>query len=503
MDQTKIQSGLDIEAYPKAGTDNPHVEVYVYDLDSKETVKLDVRGGRPFQEDVVGYYVYRMEWTPDGSEFTFNRTNRRQNIMEFTACDPLAGSCRVVVREEWLPSWVANHPYKRFLADGKRFIWGSERTGFENLHLYDLSGEHIATLTDHDFEVSRVVRVDEERDLLWYMAHDGDNHMKQQLHRVGLDGSGHHRLTDPAFHHSVNLSPDGKHFVDIAQTHDQPPTSSLLDEEGKVVATLAESDLTKFEEMGFHRTELFTFTSADGRTELHGMLQKPSNFDPSRKYPVLVSVYGGPSTDGARESFSTPDPLTEYGFLVVRLNGRNGSGRGKRVLDAIYEKLGVVEIDDMAAGIKSLRDRPYFDENRVGIFGTSYGGYAAAMAIVRYPDVFHAASASSPVTDWRHYDTIYTERYMWTPQGNKEGYDAGSVMTYADRLKGDLMIFYGTADNNVHPNNSMQLIDALQKAGKSFEVQVGPDHGHAAINRARMMEFFIESLVLRRGRTAS
>ncbi|MFT4606048.1 MAG: dipeptidyl-peptidase-4, partial [Rhodothermales bacterium] len=187
---------------------------------------------------------------------------------------------------------------------------------------------------------------------------------------------------------------------------------------------------------------------------------------------------------------------TEYGFLVASLDSRSAGGRGKRFLDAIYEKLGVVEIDDQAAGVKALRERPYVDGSRVGIYGSSYGGYASAMALMRYPDVFQAASASSSVTDWRHYDTIYTERYMWKPQENTTGYDEGSVMTYVDNLEGSLMIYYGTADNNVHPSNSMQLIKALQEAGKSFEVQVGPDRGHSGINRERMMEFFIQNLVM-------
>jgi dipeptidyl-peptidase-4 len=226
------------------------------------------------------------------------------------------------------------------------------------------------------------------------------------------------------------------------------------------------------------------------------MLHKPANFDPNRKYPVLVSVYGGPATNGARETFTTTSPVTAYDFLVVTLDSRSAAGRGKRFLDAIYQKLGTVEIDDQAAGVKSLCTRTYVDCSRVGIYGTSYGGYAAAMAILRHPDVFHAASASSPVTDWRHYDTIYTERYMWTPQGNPTGYDEGSAMKYVDRMRGRLMIYYGTADNNVHPNNSMQLIQALQKAGKSFEVQVGPDKGHSGIGMDRMLEFFIENLVL-------
>jgi dipeptidyl-peptidase 4 len=259
------------------------------------------------------------------------------------------------------------------------------------------------------------------------------------------------------------------------------------------VSEIAKSDITNYRQQP---VEMFTFTAADGVTMLHGMLHKPANFDPNRKYPVLVSVYGGPATNGARETFTTASPLTAYDFLVVTLDSRSAAGRGKRFLDAIYEKLGTVEIDDQAAGVKSLCVRTYVDCSRVGIYGTSYGGYASALAILRHPDVFQAASASSPVTDWRHYDTIYTERYMWTPQGNAAGYDEGSAMKYVDRLRGRLMIYYGTADNNVHPNNSMQLIQALQKAGKSFEVQVGPDRGHTAISMDRMMEFFIENLVL-------
>ena len=193
-----------------------------------------------------------------------------------------------------------------------------------------------------------------------------------------------------------------------------------------------------------------------------------------------------------------PSAMTEYGFLVATLDSRSAAGRGKKFLDAIYLKLGVTEIDDQAAGVKSLYSRPYLDQKRVGIHGTSYGGYASILCLLRHPDVFQAACGSSSVTDYRHYDTIYTERYLYTPQENKKGYDEGSAMTYAKDLKGRLMIYYGTADDNVHPNNSMQLIQALQRAGKSFEVQVGPDQGHTAVNQNRMMEFFIENLVMRK-----
>ncbi len=265
------------------------------------------------------------------------------------------------------------------------------------------------------------------------------------------------------------------------------------------MAELADSDLTRFEELGLEKVEMFTFTGADGATQLHGMLHKPSNFDPSKGYPVLVSVYAGPATNGARETFTLPNALTEFGFLVVTMDSRSAAGRGKRFLDAIYLKLSTGEIDDQAAGVRALWDRPYVEPGLAGIFGTSYGGTASLMAILRHPDVFKAASASSAVTDWRNYDTIYTERYMWIPQENREGYDAGSAMLYADRLQGDLMLYWGTADNNVHPSNTLQMVAALQEAGKHFQLQVGPDRGHTGLNRERMMEFFIESLVLEGG----
>lgn len=499
LDQTKLQSKMDIEAYPKAGVNNPIADVYVYDLESRKTVKFDVRNNQAFENSTIGHYVYNIAWSPDGTELLCNRTNRRQNIMEFSACNPETGKCRVIIREEWLPSWTENSPAMQYLKDNNRFIWMSERNGFKNFHLYDLSGKLLATLTNHQFEVANIVRVDEEAGLMYYLARSGDNHMKLQLHRVGLDGKGDRRLTDPAFHHTVDIAPDGKHFIDVVQTHNMPPSTRLVDANGQVIETLATSDLSKFDQLGLKKLEMFTFKAADGQTTLYGLIHFPSNFDPAKKYPVLVAVYGGPASASnvARETFSTASALTEYGFLVVNVDSRAAPGRGKRVLDSIYMKLGVTEMDDMAAGVKSLWTRPYVDKNRVGIYGTSYGGYSSALCLLRHPDVFQAASASSAVTSWHHYDTIYTERYMWIPQENKEGYEAGNAMNFADKLQGRLMIYYGTADNNVHPNNAMQLIQALQKANKSFEVQVGPDAGHSGLRPDRMMEFFIENLVMK------
>jgi dipeptidyl-peptidase-4 len=519
LDQTKLYSRVDTEAYPKAGRPNPVVDLFVYDPVAKKSVKVDVRDGKPFDNAVVGHYVYRIAWSPDGTELLLNRTNRRQNILEVVAANPATGACRVIIHEEWPTGWIENSPGMTFLKDGKRFIWESERNGWKNFYLYDLSGKLINPITAHTtFEAGSLVKVDEDARVIFYTARDGDNHLKMQLHRVGLDGKGDVRLTDPAFTHSVGscmarpggarggpggagagscgISPDNKHFVDVYQTHNTPPATRLVDSAGKVVAELAASDLTKFNQLGLKKAERFTYKAADGKTTLYGMIRFPSNFDPTKKYPALASVYGGPASAATSETFVQPNPLTEYGFLVLSLDSRAAPGMGKRTLDSIYLKLGQVEMDDMAEGVKALWSRPYFDKERVGIYGTSYGGYSSLMCVLRHPEAFRVASASSAVTAWYHYDSIYTERYMWIPEENKEGYEAGNAMTYADKLNGRLLIYYGTADNNVHPTNSMQLITALRRAGKSFEVQVGPDAGHSGVGIDRMMEFFIENLVI-------
>jgi dipeptidyl-peptidase-4 len=525
LNQTKLQSTIDVEAYPKAGVDNPIVDLFVYDLAAKTSTRVDVRSGQPFENGVVGHYVYRISWSPDGTELLFNRTNRRQNVLEFAAANPDTGATRVIIRDEWPTGWLENSPGMTWLKDNRRFIWESERSGWNNFYLYDISGKLIAPLTSHTaFEAASLVKVDEAAGVMFYTARDGDNHLKLQLHRVGLDGKSDVRLTDPVFNHTIAscmtsgpaapagppagalgsgscaISPDNKYFVDVYQTHNTPAATRLIEVASrKTVAELASSDLTKFNTLGLKKAEMFTYLAADGKTTLRGIIQFPSNFDPEKKYPALLATYGGPASasNTARETFVTPSPLTEYGFLVLNLDSRAAPGMGKRTLDSIYLKLGQTEMDDMAAGVKSLWSRPYLDRTRVGVYGTSYGGYSAAMLLLRHPDVFAAGAASSPVTAWNHYDSIYTERYMWVPQENKEGYDAGSAMTYAKNLKGRLLIYYGTADNNVHPANSLQLIQALQQAGKSFDVQIGPDLGHTGVNQQRLMEFFIENLVLR------
>lgn len=487
------------DTYPKAGTNSPDVYLYVYDIDTGISTEIDVRDGKPFEDSVLGYYVYRIYWSPDGKELLFSRMNRKQNTLELVAANPETGKCRVIFRDEWLTGWLTFAPYIRFLEDGKRFILASERTGFRNYYLYDLSGKLITPLTNQNFDAGNIVDVNEQTNLMYYMGRDGDNFMKQQLHRVSLDGRGDKRLTDPKFNHRVDLSPDGKYFIDTYQTHDIPPATRLVDMEGNVITEFSSSDLSRFNELGLKKVEMYTYLAGDGKTTLYGMLHFPSTFDPKKKYPVLLSVYGGPMrSDSPTENFTTPNALTEYGFLIVNVEARSYGDRGKALLDSYYQHMGITEMDDIANGVKAIMNRPYVDKNKIGVFGTSYGGTTAATVLMRYPDVFTAACSSAPVTDYRNYNNIYSERYNGLVSENEAGYEAAAVMTYVDNLKGRLLLYFGTADNNVHPSNSMQLIQALTRAGKSFEVQVGPDSGHSGVSQNRMMEFFIENLVLKK-----
>ena len=355
----------------------------------------------------------------------------------------------------------------------------------------------LATLTHHDFEVANLLKIDEAAGVIFYMARDGDNYMKLQLHRVGLDGRGDVRLTDPAFNHAVTLAPDNQHFIDVYQTHDQPPATRLMDMHNKVVAELAKSDLSKFNELGLKKVELVKFKTLDGTAGLHGMLNFPSNFNPKKKYPLLLSVYGGPITSAARETFSTPNATTEYGFLVATFDSRSLSGRGRKFSDPFYGHLGIIEMDDQAAGIKELLKRPYVDAKRVGDSARRMAARPRRRSSCVIPTCFRrrAIPPARPITGTTTTSMASVTR-DWCRE-NKAGYDAATIMTYVPNLKGALMIYYGTADNNVHNSSAMQFIAALQRAGKHFEVQVGPDQGHSGVNQARMMEFFIENLVMK------
>ncbi|MBM4093988.1 MAG: S9 family peptidase [Planctomycetes bacterium] len=469
---TDTYTGLQVVRYPKAGMENPFVGLLVYDLDTKQTTRIDVGGDRL-------QYIYHVRFTPDGSELLFNRTNRRQDTLEVVAADPASGRSRVVLTESQA-TWQENRPLMQFLRDGKRFIWATERTGWKHYELRHLDGRLLHPLsTFGEYPAESVVRVDEDAGYFYYTAYSGDHPLNAQLHRARLDGGEDARMTGaPANHTGLEISPDHKWFVACREAVGEPPRTALLNASGQQVAMLAEADGTKAEELGLVAPELFTFKADDGKTDLHGILYKPARFDPERKYPLVISVYGGPESRGVSNRYSAADAHCEFGFLVATIANRGTTGRGKAFESATYLKLGIVDIQDQADGVRFLCQRPYVDAARVGIFGHSYGGYMSALALVKFPDVFHVGVAGAPVTDWKNYDTIYTERYMRTPRENPDGYRDGSCLTHAKNLRGQLLLLHGLADDNVHPSNTWQLAHALQQAGLRFDMMIYPLSKH-------------------------
>jgi len=491
--QNGVQNELYTEAYPKAGTPNPAVQLWAYDVVKGASKQVDAAFASTDAD--IAHYVYNVRFAPDGQTLLFNRTNRKQNVMELCAADLTSGKSRVVIQESNPAGWVDNSPRMTWLKDGKRFLWVNERNGFNNFWLGSLEKGLISKVTDLKAEVDAIVKLDEEKQVLWYTAHDGDNPYLIQLHRVGLDGKGDVRLTDPSTSHNPIVSADGSMFIDRASRLGLPPSAILRDANGKVKIGLTKGDLSIYEDAGYRAAERFSVMGADGVTPVYGYLCKPRDFDPAKKYPMLLRVYGGPESGSSREAYRGADAVCELGFITAWIDAKGTSGRGRDFTQAVYGKLGVVEVDDTAAAVTNFcKANPWIDGTRVGVEGTSYGGYFSAIALVRHPQVFAAACASSSVTSWLHYDTIYTERYMDTPQNNPDGYKLGSAMEYVKDMTGKLCLFYGTADDNVHPSNTHQMIAALDRANKPYRLYVGVDQGHAGLRQDRQLEFFIEAL---------
>jgi len=486
------------EQYPKAGEKNPHVALLIYDVEDATTTRVQVQGP-PDQ------YIYDVRFAPGGQELLFNRTNRWQNQLDVMAADVKTGETRVVVSETQ-ETWQNNAPLLRFLDDGQRFIWETERTGWRQFELRQLDGKRLNPLSpEGSYPCHQMVHLDEQAGWLYFSASSGEHPLNRHLHRVRLDGSGHQRLTpDDGFTYSrFEFSPDHHYFVARGEAIDTPPSYGVFAIQGSGAATelgalvaddpASAADTTDLQPPP---VELFSFPADDGKTTLYGTLHKPIHFDPQRKYPLLVSVYGGPSSSGVSNRYQVAQPQCQFGFVIAKFDNRGTVGRGKAFESANYLKLGRVDLDDQAAGVRYLAQRDYIDEQRVGIFGTSYGGYLSALALLRYPDTFHVAVAGAPVTDWKNYDTIYTERYMRTPQENPEGYQAGSCLTHAENLQGKLYLMHGLVDDNVHPANTWQLAEKLQAAGKRFDMMIYPNsaHGGFANSTAVRLGYFIEHL---------
>ena len=490
LENTSLYTTLQSVRYPKAGDANPKVALWIYDLATKSNRRIEITG-EPMQ------YLFAVRFSPSGNELLVNRTNRRQDVLDLIAVDAETLKVRTVVSEKQ-DTWQDNSPQIRFLEDKQRFIWESEANGYKHLQLRHLDGRFLNPLSKvAEYPCGTIVKLDEEQGYLYYTAFSDKIPYNAQLHRVKLDGSDHVRLTSsPLNHTSFDISPNHQFVIAVREQTEIPPSTVLYDAQGKELKVLSQGDRKGAESLSLAPPELFSFLADDGKTTIYGTLHKPSHFDPKKKYPLLIDVYGGPASIGLATRYAAANPICELGFLVAKIGNRGTVGRGKAFESATYLKLGGPDLDDQAKGVKCLAERPYVDGSRVGIYGHSYGGYMSALAMVRYPDVFHAAVAGAPVTDFRNYDSIYTERYMRTPQENPEGYENGSCMKYAQALKGKLFLVHGMIDDNVHPANTWQLSKKLNDLDKRFQMMIYPEfeHGVGSTYNNLRWEYFHQHL---------
>jgi len=430
--------------YPKAGGANPIVRVGVVPVSGGETRWIDL--GRD-----SNIYVARVAWLRDSKRLAIERLNRAQNKLELLFADAADGRAQVVLVEED-KYWINLSDDLYFFRDGRQFLWSSERDGFRHLYLYGLTGKLLKQLTRGAWEVTSVAGVDERQGLVYFIATE-KSPLERHLYRVSTDSGGMRRLSREEGTHTINLAPDATHYLDTYSNAMRPRRQDLYRADGTHQLALNENKVAELDAYALQPVEFFTVPGADG-TPLEALMIKPPGFDASRKYPVIVNLYGGPHGQVVRNAwrattFLWHQMMAQKGYLIFSVDNRGMAARGHGFETPIYHRMGRVELADQLAGVAYLKSLPYVDGARIGIWGWSYGGYMTCNAMLHAADTFKVGFAGAPVTDWRQYDTIYTERYMGLPQENEKGYRESSPVTQAAGLKGKLLIAHGTGDDNV------------------------------------------------------
>ena len=475
VNQDSLYPALAPVRYPKAGTPNSTVRIGVTEVATGRTAWVDLGAERDI-------YVAAMDFADSPDEVWLTRLNRHQSRLDLLLADATSGAARVIMADAD-SAWVdANQP--RWIDGGKQFLFVSERDGNDQVYLFDRGGSLVRRVTPGGWDVQDVYGVDEKSRVLYFSgAIDGP--LGRQVLRVGLDGKGLARISTDAGTHSAAFAPTFALYVETYSQAGVPPVQTLRRPDGKLVRTIATNAKVreKVSGLGLNRPEFIVVRTPDG-VELNAWIIKPKGFDPARRYPVLMNVYGGPGSQTVTDSWGGANYLwhqmmAQSGYLVASVDNRGTGGRGAKFMKQTYLHLGRYESADQIAAARWFAAQPYVSPDRIGIWGWSYGGYMTTLSMFRGAGVFKAALAVAPVTDWRFYDTIYTERYMRTPQENAGGYDEGAPLTYADSLRGSFLLVHGTGDDNVHFQNSERLVTRLEAANKQFDMRVYPNKTHS------------------------
>lgn len=486
VDHVPVRSKTEVTAYPKAGDPNPKVALGVADR-SGATRWLDLSQYSPSDEILI----VRVGWTPDSSRVVFAVQNRTQNWLDLNIGDPKTGRVERWIREE-SDSWVNVFGLPRWLEDGS-FLWTSERTGYAHLYHYGADGQLIRPVTlgkpSREWAVRNVIRVDESRGWLWFTGATNSG-AESHAFRVRLDGSDFQALTHGAGTHRITLNEDGSAFLDRYSSIEVPTQLRLCSGDGRSVEILSLARIAALDEYDYRAPEFVRIPARDGYP-LEAMVILPANFDPTKRYPVWLPTYSGPDAPTVRHRWQSSvfdQFLAQQGLIVFKVNNRSSSGRGLRDTANCFRRLGESELEDLTDALDWLVKERGADRERVGISGWSYGGFMAAYALT-HSDRFALGVAGAGVYDWRNYDTVYTERFMSTPQENEAGYKLSSCVESAANLSGHLVLVHGTIDDNVHVQNTHQMVYALQRAGKHFDLMLYPRSRHGLGSSAQRNHF--------------
>ncbi|MCA8943103.1 MAG: S9 family peptidase [Planctomycetes bacterium] len=459
----------EISNYPKAGDPNPVASFHIANLANRSVTPVDLSS---YPQDLL---VVRVGWNPSGDRAVVQIQDRIQTWLELCYADPATGKLERLIREE-SPTWVDVHGQPQWLADGS-FLWWSDRTGYRHLYHYGADGKLIAQVTRGNFPVREILRLDEASGLVWFEASD-EYPSDQQVFRVRLDGTEQVRLTEGRGTHQVELDHDGGMFVDEYSNVSTPPVVRICDRDGGVLRTLESGPMQSAYD--YCPQEIHVVEARDG-FPLDATLIKPLGFDESGgPYPIWIDTYSGPAAPSVRNAWrvsSWHQFLAHQGIAILQVNVRTASNAGHVVVGKLYKQFCVQEMKDLEDTIRWVLAERWADPDRVGITGWSYGGTMTAYALT-HSKLFRLGIAGAGVYDWQLYDTIYTERYMDTPQSNPKGYDAASCISAAKDLHGYLVLIHGTMDDNVHLQNTIRFADELQKAGKDFEMMLYPNSRH-------------------------
>jgi dipeptidyl-peptidase-4 len=475
--------------YPKAGERNAIVKINIFNINTDDDIVSQVNKKKES-------YLPRIKWTNNSNQLFVQRLNRHQNHLELISVNPRTGKSKIIY-EEKDKYYVDIHDNLTFYQDDSGFLWTSEKDGYNHIYLFQINGKERRQITKGKWEVTNFYGYDETNKILYYQSNE-ESPLEKNIYRINVWGKSKQKLTQLEGVNKASFSKNYTYFINTHSDANNPNRINLYNKKGEEIRIIKNSKKLResLQEYELTEKEFFTFKTSEG-VKLNGWMMKPVNFDETKKYPVLMYVYGGPGSQTVTNSWGGSNYmwyqfLCQKGYVIVSIDNRGTGGRGAKFKKCTYKELGKLETIDQIEGAQYLSSLKYVDSERIGIWGWSYGGYMSSLCILKGAQYFNTAIAVAPVTNWRFYDTIYTERYMQTPEENPSGYDLNSPIHHVDSLSGNYFLVHGSADDNVHVQNTYEMVNALVESNKQFDLFIYPDKNHSIYGGYTRLHLFTQ-----------